>query len=59
MTRINSLWDDKKNERRCNLVDKGIEGTLLPLEKRELEELQRWMSEYLRAEEVQELQTDE
>ncbi len=39
-------WNDAKNDRRCELIDKEIEGTLLPTEKRELEELQRQMLAY-------------
>lgn len=35
-----SEWTDEKNERRCDLIDKDIEGTILPFEKRELDELQ-------------------
>ena len=41
-------WNDTKNDRRCELIDKEIEGTLLPAEKRELEELQRQMLAYRR-----------
>ncbi len=41
-------WNDAKNDRRCELIDKEIEGTLLPAEKRELEELQRQMRAYRR-----------
>jgi len=41
-------WDDTKNERRCDLVDREIEGTLLPAEKRELEDLQSQMLAYRR-----------
>ena len=40
-------WD-AKNDRRCELIDKEIEGTLHPVEKRELEELQRQMLAYRR-----------
>ena len=43
-----SDWTDAKNDRRCELIDKEIEGTLLPAEKRELEELQRQMLAYRR-----------
>ena len=43
-----SDWNDAKNDRRCELIDKEIEGTLLPVEKRELEELQRQMLAYRR-----------
>ena len=41
-------WNDAKNDRRCELIDKEIEGTLLPSEKREVEELQRQMLAYRR-----------
>ena len=43
-----SNWNDAKNDRRCELIDKEIKGTLLPAEKRELEELQRQMLAYRR-----------
>ena len=41
-------WTDEKNERRCELIDKDIDGTILPFERRELEELQRQMLAYRR-----------
>ena len=41
-------WNDAKNDRRCELIDKEIEGTLFPAEKRDLEELQRQMLAYRR-----------
>ncbi|MHB8970925.1 MAG: hypothetical protein ACYC3X_01160 [Pirellulaceae bacterium] len=41
-------WTDEKNERRCELIDKDIEGTILPFEKRELDELQRQMLAFRR-----------
>jgi len=41
-------WNDAKNDRRCDLIDKEIEGTLLPAEKRELAQLQRQMLAYRR-----------
>lgn len=41
-------WNDAKNDRRCDLIDKEIEGTLLLAEKRELEKLQRQMLAYRR-----------
>ena len=43
-----SEWTDEKNERRCDLIDKDIEGTILPFEKRELDELHRQMLAYRR-----------
>ncbi len=42
------VWNDAKNDRRCDLIDKEIEGTLLAVEKRELETLQRQMLAYRR-----------
>ena len=54
-------WNDAKNDRRCDLIDKDIEGTILPAEKRELERLQGQMLAYrhkvapLPLKEVQEL----
>ncbi|MGH8646842.1 MAG: hypothetical protein ACREX4_21235 [Gammaproteobacteria bacterium] len=41
-------WTDKKNQRRCELVDKEIEGTLSPAEQVELEKLQTEMLAYRR-----------
>ncbi len=41
-------WNDAKNDRRCDLIDKEIEGTLLPTETCELAELQRQMLAYRR-----------
>ena len=41
-------YPDEKNERRCELIDKDIDGTILPCERRELEELQRQMLAYRR-----------
>jgi hypothetical protein len=32
-------WSDAKNERRCELIDKDIQGALRPEERRELESL--------------------
>ena len=40
--------NDAKNDRRCKLIDKEIDGTLLPTEERELAELQRQMLAYRR-----------
>lgn len=45
---IKSDWNDAKNDRRCELIDKEIEGTLSPAEIRELEELQTQMLSYRR-----------
>ncbi len=42
------VWSDAKNDRRCDLIDQEIDGTLLPAEKRELEKLQRQMRAYRR-----------
>jgi hypothetical protein len=33
-------WSDRKNARRCDLIDKEIAGTITPGERRELEDLQ-------------------
>ncbi len=41
-------WTDKKNQRRCELVDKEIEGMLSPAEHVELEKLQIEMLAYRR-----------
>lgn len=41
-------WSDEKNSRRCELIDKEIEGTLTRQEKRELDRLQQQMVEYRR-----------
>jgi hypothetical protein len=43
-----SKWTDAKNDRRCELIDREIEGTILPVEKRELDELQNQMLAYRR-----------
>lgn len=45
---FDSAWTDEKNERRCELIDKDIEGTILRFERRELDELQRQMLTYRR-----------
>jgi len=37
-------WTNTKNERRCDLIDMEIEGTITLVEKRELDDLQRKMS---------------
>jgi regulator of protease activity HflC (stomatin/prohibitin superfamily) len=41
--RDGSAWNDLKNSRRCELVDREIEGTLLPDEAAELAVLQQQM----------------
>ena len=41
-------WTDERNERRCDLVDKEIEGTLTKAERLELEDLQNQMLAYRR-----------
>ena len=46
--RDESDWNDAKNDRRCELIDKEIDGTLLHAEKRELEKLQSQMLAYRR-----------
>ncbi len=43
-----SDWTNEKNHRRCELVDKEIDGTLSPAEKAELEVLQAEMLAYRR-----------
>lgn len=39
-------WTEKKNNRRCNLIDKEIDDSLTVAEKCELEQLQREMQVY-------------
>ena len=39
-------WTEAKNERRCDLIDKEIDGTLTPAEAVELQSLQRAMLAY-------------
>jgi hypothetical protein len=39
-------WTDAKNDRRCDLIDRKIEGTLTPEEAVELHELQQEMFRY-------------
>jgi len=39
-------WTEEKNSRRCQLIDKEIEGTLSPIETRELAQLQAAMLKY-------------
>ena len=41
-------WTEEKNERRCDLVDKEIDGTLTPEEADELEGLQKEMLAFRR-----------
>jgi hypothetical protein len=41
-------WTEHKNQRRCHLVDKDIDGTLTPAEKDELDQLQAEMLAYRR-----------
>ena len=41
-------WSDAKNERRCELIDKDIQGTLDSQERRELESLTQQMRAYRR-----------
>lgn len=40
-------WNDEKNARRCELIDRQIEGTLAPAELRELDDLQSQLRRYL------------
>ena len=37
------MWNDKKNNRRCNLIDREIDNTITSFEKVELEYLQQEM----------------
>jgi hypothetical protein len=39
-------WSENKNDRRCELIDRQIEGTLSPTEATELEDLQEQMLRY-------------
>ena len=39
-------WSEEKNSRRCDLIDKEIEGTLSEQERIELDDLQRQAVEY-------------
>jgi hypothetical protein len=39
-------WTEKKNNRRCDLIDREIDGTLTPVEAVELQELQEEMLRY-------------
>ena len=41
-------WNDEKNERRCQLVDRDIDGTITPAEKEELDDLQQQVLDYRR-----------
>lgn len=41
-------WTEEKNQRRCDLVDKEIDGTISAIEKAELEQLQAEMLAYRR-----------
>lgn len=40
-------WTDRKNARRCELIDKRIQGTITDAELLELERLQQQMREYV------------
>jgi hypothetical protein len=39
-------WTDERNDRRCELIDKELDGTLAPDEQTELEDLQEQMLRY-------------
>jgi len=39
-------WSDARNDRRCELIDKEIDGKITTEEQRELEELQKQMLRY-------------
>lgn len=43
----NEAWTEEKNVRRCDLIDKQIEGTIAPAELRELDELQSQLRRHL------------
>ena len=43
------LWTEEQNDRRCELIDKDIEGTISESENLELERLQKRFHEYLDA----------
>lgn len=43
-----SAWSEAKNERRCNLIDREIDGTLTPMEAVELHGLQQAMLRHRR-----------
>ena len=45
-SRDNGEWTAAKNERRCDLIDKELDGTLTPAEAVELQRLQRAMLAY-------------
>jgi hypothetical protein len=40
-------WSDEKNARRCDLIDRQIEGTIAPEELRELDDLQAQLRRHL------------
>ena len=40
-------WNEEKNTRRCDLIDKQIEGTIAPAELRELDDLQSQLRRHL------------
>jgi hypothetical protein len=40
-------WSDQKNARRCELIDKQIEGTIESAERRELDDLQSQLRRHL------------
>lgn len=43
----NGAWTEEMNVRRCDLIDKQIEGTIAPAELRELDELQSQLRRHL------------
>lgn len=43
-----SFWNDKKNQRRCELVDKSIDSTITEEENKELDVLQKEVEIYLK-----------
>ncbi len=44
----NARWTEEKNQRRCDLIDREIDGTLTVAQAMELRDLQREMLEYRR-----------
>lgn len=44
---LSELWTEEKNDRRCELIDRDLEGTITESEKLELERLQQRFHEYL------------
>jgi hypothetical protein len=45
-TSLDVEWTEAKNQRRCDLIDREINGTIMPDERVELEDLQQLMRRY-------------